>query len=389
MSNRIAVLASGSIYDRKGYFNAVINRTKHLALNSTYEIDFFLMSEYEPWIVRRLRHTKKRETPYSVNIDGVQVNLLWHRFSIIDYFIKVRLHKKSIFKTRFLKKVVEKLKGYDFIIAHSIDSGMVASMVKEKYGIPFSCTWHGTDTHTIPFQNPFVFKDTKHVIENANVNFYVSKTLKETSDRITNSGNKEVLYNGCDERFFDYSKEKKDALRKQFGVTDRDVVVFIGSFMDVKNVLLIPDIFRYVYEQNKNATLWMVGDGKLRGEVERKSVDLPIMFWGYREPECMPDILNAADVLILPSKNEGLPLSTVEGIRCGCHVVGSLVGGIPEVIGKENCIPVDSLNFAKDFADKIIYYLGPGKHQPQLIEDHFSWSESAKKEIKSIECIIK
>ena len=51
-----------------------------------------------------------------------------------------------------------------------------------------------------------------------------------------------------------------------------------------------------------------------------------------------------ADVLILPSINEGLPLTVVEGLACGCNVVGSLVGGIPEVIGEDNCVDLNAHN---------------------------------------------
>ena len=45
----------------------------------------------------------------------------------------------------------------------------------------------------------------------------------------------------------------------------------------------------------------MIGGGKLKKQVENLSSDLNVVFWGDREPEDMPDFMNAIDVLILPS----------------------------------------------------------------------------------------
>lgn len=52
----------------------------------------------------------------------------------------------------------------------------------------------------------------------------------------------------------------------------------------------------------------------------------------------MPLLLNCVDILILPSKNEGLPLIVVEAIKSGANVVASDVGGIREVIGVDKVV---------------------------------------------------
>lgn len=98
----------------------------------------------------------------------------------------------------------------------------------------------------------------------------------------------------------------------------------------------------------------------------------------------MPDFFNASDVLILPSKNEGLPLTVVEGLASGCNVVGTRVGGIPEVIGEENSISLASPDFVEVFADKVVEYLVSPVHIDQPLNGQFSWNVSAQREYQLI-----
>lgn len=158
--------------------------------------------------------------------------------------------------------------------------------------------------------------------------------------------------------------------------------------MDIKNILLVPLIFKEIYKTNKNVQFWLIGDGKRRKEVEELSKGLPITFWGNVSPEVMPDYLNCTDVLILPSRNEGLPLIIVEALQCGCHVVGSDVGGIPEVLGKKNCVSLDNKNFVKEFASKVQYYLNEDKKEDQELPTSFDWNVTAIKEKKIIDKIL-
>jgi teichuronic acid biosynthesis glycosyltransferase TuaC len=87
--------------------------------------------------------------------------------------------------------------------------------------------------------------------------------------------------------------------------------------------------------------------------------------------------MNCLDVLILPSKNEGLPLVTVEAIACGANVVGSDVGGISEAIGKEFCFELND-NFVDNISSKVVELLY--KPQLQTLSNVFNWKNTAIKE---------
>ena len=96
----------------------------------------------------------------------------------------------------------------------------------------------------------------------------------------------------------------------------------------------------------------------------------------------MPDFMNAADVFILPSINEGLPLSVVEALACGCNVVGSMVGGIPEVIGDNNCVDLKDPHFARSFAQKVLSYLQAPDPIVQPLASDFDWKRTALRELE-------
>ena len=389
MKNKILVLTTGNIYERRGFFNAVISRTKHLKEICDYEVEVLLLSTYEPWLVRKLRKTIKRSRPEEIEVEGIRMKIDWCRFSLFDYVMNVKLHKGIFFKKLHNRSVVSMLQGYDFIIAHSNECGELAKAAKEKFGIPYSVTWHGSDIHSEPFSNPSAFGPTKAIIEDADINFFVSKVLLNTSERITTKGKKHVLYNGYNTAFRKYSDEERFKLKKEYNVEGKKVVVFAGNFLAVKNILTIPLIFRSIVNKLPNVECWMIGGGKYFNQVKEMVKDLPVRLWGNQEPEMMPDFLNAADVLILPSINEGLPLTVVEGLACGCNVIGSLVGGIPEVIGEENCVDLNDSQFVDKFADKVVAYLQAEPHIEQPLKPEFDWNLTAKRELDVIKSLLK
>ena len=131
----------------------------------------------------------------------------------------------------------------------------------------------------------------------------------------------------------------------------------------------------------------MVGDGKLRGSVEPTMVSdetIDVRFWGNVPVEEMPAVMNCIDVMVLPSLNEGLPLVCAEAIRCGASVVGSEVGGVPEVIGSGYVVPLGE-GFVDGMSSKIAGILQTSKYQ--TVPESMSWKAAAEKELDCIKSI--
>ena len=211
----------------------------------------------------------------------------------------------------------------------------------------------------------------------------------KVSDSITKNTTKSVLYNGCDSRFKRYDDVTVASLKSKHEAKGKQVISFVGNFFEVKNVLLIPYIYKLIYQNRKDVVFWMIGDGKLENQLKSDTKELPIKFWGKKDTEEVVELLNCTDVLILPSKNEGLPLILLEALRCGCNVVASEVGGIPEVIGKSNCVPLSDDNFIELFVEQVIEKLDPSKDFNYPSIEAFDWSKTAEKEKELINAYFK
>lgn len=384
---KIAVLTNGDIYNRKGFFNAVFERTKHLIDNSSHDIDVYLFAEYDSFWVRKLRGSNKVARPKRIIINGVRVNILWHPFSIIDHILKYKFHLRPIFESFYYKQYAKLFKEYDCLISHSMYCANIADRAKRMFNIPYTVTWHGSDIHTAPFTSDYLFKQTAQIIQNADTNIFVSKALCETSKLISTSGIKEVIYNGCSDKFYKYSINDRRRFRTLYGLSNERVIVFLGGLVDIKNVKSLPEIFKCILKNTPNVFFWIIGDGKLRVHLEDRLQGFPVKFWGDRDAEVIPQMLNCSDVLVLPSKNEGLPLVILEALKCGCKVVGSNVGGIPEVIGEDHCVDINASDFAARFAEKVIDALASDNDECRVPE-MFDWTYSAKIECEVIDKIL-
>lgn len=123
-----------------------------------------------------------------------------------------------------------------------------------------------------------------------------------------------IINNAIDLEKFKFNKEKRERLRKELGLENSFVIGHVGRFMKQKNREFLIDIFNEVLKQKKNARLLLIGDGKLKLQIEEKvkklGIKSAVMFLGVRND--VADLYNAMDVFILPSLYEGLPVVGVE-----------------------------------------------------------------------------
>lgn len=85
-----------------------------------------------------------------------------------------------------------------------------------------------------------------------------------------------------------------------------------------------------------DATLTLVGDGPLRSRLERQVYDLQlensVTFAGAVGQDRILDYYHNADIFVLPSLAEGLPVVLMEAMACGLPVIASRIYGIPELV---------------------------------------------------------
>jgi glycosyltransferase involved in cell wall biosynthesis len=123
--------------------------------------------------------------------------------------------------------------------------------------------------------------------------------------------------------------------RRVLGIGEGPFTVgWIGRMTGIKRTNDVLLAFKLLRERGIDARLCLVGDGPDRDEVERRAHELGVMretlFLGYQEQ--VASLFAAFDVFILPSANEGTPVTAIEALAAGKPVVATRVGGIPDVV---------------------------------------------------------
>ncbi|MDR0305262.1 MAG: glycosyltransferase family 1 protein [Chitinispirillales bacterium] len=131
-----------------------------------------------------------------------------------------------------------------------------------------------------------------------------------------------LIHNAIDNDKFNFNKQYRDITRESLSLSDKLVIGHIGMFGYAKNHNFVVRIFHEIYKKESNAVLLLVGDGKLRSEIETKVKFLclkeVVHFLGIRSD--IPALLNAMDIFLFPSKFEGLGIALIEAqatsLRC-------------------------------------------------------------------------
>ena len=122
--------------------------------------------------------------------------------------------------------------------------------------------------------------------------------------------------------------------RETYVLGEKAVLVHVGRFNVQKNHSGLLEAFRLLQQQISNAELWLLGDGELREQMEEYALRLGIRdrvrFLGSQEN--VYPYLHDADVFVLPSRYEGMPMTVIEAMGTGLPIVASNVGGIPDMV---------------------------------------------------------
>jgi len=123
--------------------------------------------------------------------------------------------------------------------------------------------------------------------------------------------------------------------RRLLGIPSEAFTVgWIGRMTGIKRTDDVLLAFKRLRARGVDARLCMVGDGPDRAAIERRAHDLGIvrdtLFLGYQES--VAPFYAAFDAFILPSANEGTPVTAIEALAAGRPVVATRVGGVPDVV---------------------------------------------------------
>jgi glycosyltransferase involved in cell wall biosynthesis len=316
----------------------------------------------------------------------------------IDYeYLSIKRNIFNVFKERlqrqktFLKynelisnKICDNIKNENFQLIHAHGmyeppAGLIARYFSEKLKIPYIITCHGSDINYKMPLTPKLYVDT---FEHAAKVIFVSNAILNKAKSYGYSGkNAVVIPNGVNTDLF--TMLDKEKIKQELHLTRR-VVGFVGNLLPVKRADQLPEIFDEINQKSVTDFL-IIGGGKLKNKIEKdcRKKKLNVIFTGKLPYEEIPYYMNAMDVMILPSRNEGFPCVVLEAQACGVQVVGSNNGGIPEAIGDGGIIVNEGENFEKRFAEAVIKMLEKPTDKNFLRNraTEYSWDNIMKKEL--------
>jgi N-acetyl-alpha-D-glucosaminyl L-malate synthase BshA len=261
-------------------------------------------------------------------------NIFFHEVEMSSY----PLFEFSLYSLELASKMIEvatyenlDLLHVHYAIPHAISAFLAKEILKKQKEVKVITTLHGTDITLVGLEPSFVHL-VKFSIEQSDGVTAVSRFLKEKT--LTNyhiEKDIEVIPNFVDTTLFAPAEESP--LKKKLAPNNEKLLVHISNFRVVKRVSDTIRIFEKV-QKEISSKLVLVGDGPDRSECERLCRELhlcdKVMFLGKQE--ALTDILNAADVFLIPSQSESFGLAALEAMACGLPVISSSVGGLPELV---------------------------------------------------------
>lgn len=171
------------------------------------------------------------------------------------------------------------------------------------------------------------------------LNITASRHLKDWM--VKNGANPEkiqVCYINVDTNIWLPDISQRELLRKQFKIPETmPVILFAGRLVEQKRPLLLVKILARLAQTGLEFMAVIIGDGPLRQEVQDNIHGHPhlsskIYLPGFLPNEQIRHWMQAADIFLLPSEQEGIALTIYEAFACGIPVVSADVGGQAELV---------------------------------------------------------
>lgn len=257
---------------------------------------------------------------------------------------KIKGLRGLFFAINGARKVIQMVKENDIDIIHAHYlfppglAGLIAAMFTGK---KFYVTLHGSDVFILS-SNKLLKPLLRLILQDATGIFAVSEAVKEKTlklgipqleDKI------KVTWNGIDTNKF--HPQKTSTFREELNIKpEESMILFVGNLVQQKGVKYLLRAKKLMKEDSK---LVIVGGGPLlndlKGMMEYEKIE-DVIFTGPRSD--VDEILPASDVVVLPSISESFGIALLEAMSCGKAVVGTKVGGIPELVNDQTGILVES-----------------------------------------------
>lgn len=231
-------------------------------------------------------------------------------------------------------------------LIHAQDTGYagLAAIVSGKLlGIPVIVSSHGIRHKTLEANIRGIFKNillkTEYrldifTINNSNNIIADNPSIKRYLEHIV-SKKIDVIPPPINVNNFEFSKQSRYLIRKEFGIDENDKIVgFVGRFASEKNLFTLLTSFSTVAQNDPSIKLVLVGGGPLKDQlkefIRKKNLEEKVIFCGIRYD--VDKILSSFDIFVLPSYTEGSSIALLEAMASARAIICSDIPTNREVI---------------------------------------------------------
>ncbi len=227
-----------------------------------------------------------------------------------------------------IRKVLKRHR-IELIHAHETAPALVARLATLGLKIPILMTYHGSEPERVPHVGRVGRLTAKRIITPS---FRTAKDLQERGG--VPKSKVSVIGLGVHPAATIETELVRQRRRELLGDDGNLLVVTIARLAPQKGIDILIDVVRRVSSRRKDIRFVVVGDGPLRDDVKRWSAEAGtescLRFVGRSdEPYAY---LKAADLFMLTSNWEALPITIVEAFRAGLPVIATDTGGVKELV---------------------------------------------------------
>lgn len=310
----------------------------------------------------------------NIDRDRIQMDFLINREEKSDYESEIEhlgshiYHMSPIYPGKFrrykkeFKQFLLTHKEYQVIYSHLEERSCMAMRIAKKMGVPVRIV----HAHSVP----------KHLNLKYPVRLFFKYRLKGTYTKKAACGRQSaewlfgdingvtIIKNAVDTKQFTFRQDVREKTRKSLKIKEKPIVVgHVGRFTYEKNHEFLLEIFKEVVKQRPDSRLLLVGGGKpkeeqktkqkIREKVRELHLTGNVIFLGVRKD--IPELMQAMDILVMPSRSEGFPMTLVEAQSVGNRCLVS--DRVPYDINITNEVQFLSLeNEPVEWANKIISF---------------------------------
>lgn len=322
-----------------------------------------------------------------------------YRIYRLDSFLKFREYRVSF---SLLPLLIKHEKEIDLIHSHALrsyqeDMGSVFSLMKKK---PMVISPHGGISINWDYSDKI-----PKMISDKTFGYLKKKLLRVHYIAVTKMEIPLIKkYGGVDEDHIHYiphgvnldifKQEDSDSLKKELGLENSDVLLYVGRIAKGKGVDKLIKIVNLIQKRNKNIKLVIIGGDSgylhiVKSLIRRYNLSKNILYLGYISKENLSKYYSLADLVIYPSRQEIFGLVLCEAMACGKAVIGSDIFGPSEIIKNgetgytSNFKNLDEIS--KTIADLLkdkekLNYMG--KKGLERVKKHYSWKKAAEAHLK-------